>query len=654
MLDRVRLSLLLTGTLLQSVMLAGVAEAQDGTGGLSQGATVLDDVVVETEKATQSDEHAESADRALSEYIDRSEIERTQPQSTRDLFAGNAAITVGGGHSIAQKVYVNGVDENNLSVSIDGVKQGNRVFHHTSTNHIDPELLKAARVDPGVAPADAGFGALGGSIVYETVDVPDLLLHDRNFGAFSTTAYETNGSTFSESAAAYGRHEGFELLGYAKFAKGDDYEDGNGFAIPGTGADSLSLLGKIAYETQSGYRFELKGQQLTDDSMRPYRANLAALRGAFTTRQYDITRRNFSFNFGKEDLEGYWNPKVVVGYSENDYSIPVPYNSESTAGTWTAKVENVFKLSEGNTITAGLDLLSEQAEYVGPGQFYEESSQNYGAYVQARLQPFDRLKVSFGGRADSNNFEGIDGTELDNFGLSGNAYGEFMLLDGLSINAGYSNVFGGTDLEETFVFVPTWNYANLDPVRSDNVTAGVKFERNGWFAEGNVFNTRFFDYRENVSNVDFSSYGFNLAAGYSWADGFARVSFSDTKQTLSNGAVSSYALINIGAAVGQVISAEIAHTFQKIDLTIGASLDAALENDAFASSGSEPIAGFAVVNAYAEYKPKQFEALSLRLGVDNIFDETYADRATYGQEYATITPMYEPGRSFRLSGTLRY
>ena len=33
----------------------------------------------------------------------------------------------------------------------------------------------------------------------------------------------------------------------------------------------------------------------------------------------------------------------------------------------------------------------------------------------------------------------------------------------------------------------------------------------------------------------------------------------------------------------------------------------------------------------------------------NIFDETYADRATYGQEFGEVKPLYQPGRSFVLS-----
>lgn len=655
MIDRGRLPLLLTGTVLQSAILVAGASAQEAGAQTEAGAGTLLPIITVTPGTDETnDKHAGSADRAQAIYISRSELERTDPQSLRDVFAGNASVSVGGGIPIAQRVFVNGIDENNLAVTIDGAQQGNRIFHHTSTNYIDPSLLKAVRVDPGVAAADAGFAALGGSIVYETVDVGDLLIKDRNFGAFGTLSYETNGETFTESAAAYGRHQGFELLGYAKFANGDDYEDGDGWQVPGTAAEFYSLLGKAAYETAGGYRFEVTGQQVIDDALRPYRANMAGISGVSAIRIYDTSRRNFTFNFGREETDGLWNPAVVLAYSENDFKVPDPYGSQGTGGTVTAKAENVFELSDGNTVTAGVDFLARNGDYEDPVEAYEENVSNVGAYAQARLTPMERISLSFGGRADGNFFEGKDGTRLDNFGLSGNAYAELEIVHGLSVNAGYSNVFGGIELEETFEFWRAWDYGNLQPVRSENMTAGLRYEQSGWFGEGNLFHTSFSNYRSGDSNIDFSSWGFNLAAGYNWGNGFARLSYADTRQSVSNAKVDSYTLIDIGAPVGQILSGEVAHTLDRFDLTLGATLDAALQYGGFVAPGNDEIDPYAVVSAYAEYKPKQADFLTVRFEVNNIRDETYADYATYGAEFDDVTPLYEPGRSFRLMAKLRY
>ncbi|MEP3047992.1 MAG: TonB-dependent receptor [Roseibium sp.] len=654
--NRVRLSMLLAGTVLQSAILMVGASAQDAQSEVasSEDESRLETIHVSSGAPDTHDKHQGSADRVNSLYISREQIERTDPQTVRDLFAGDAAISVGGATTAAQKVFVNGIDENNLAVTVDGVQQGNRIFHHTNTNYIDPALLKAVRVDPGVAPADAGFAALGGAIAYETVDVPDLLIVGRNFGAFANMSYETNGKTAAGTVAGYGRHEGFELLGYSKIAKGETYKNGNGFATPGTATDFQSFLGKGAYELGSGHRLEFTGQHVIDETLRPYRANIGAINNSFTTRLYDLRRTNISAQFKKDEIEGFWNPEALIGFSQNNYKVPHPEGSEGLGGTLNAKIENVFELSEVNTVTAGLDLISKDGAYKDPKSYYKEQLTNLGGYAQARLSPIDRINLSFGGRADGNYFEGMDGTQINNFGLSGNAFAEVDVYGGVSVNAGYSNVFGGVELEETFEFWRKYDYSNLKPSRSDNMTAGVKFEHDGWTAESNIFNTRFWNYRDGAGNTDFSSWGFNVSGGFNWGSGFAKLSYSDVRLNLADHKLESYRLINIGAGTGRKFSGEIAHTFEQYDLTVGAILDAALEFDGFQNAGYDAFDPYTVVSAYAEYKPEKFEFMSVRLNVDNIFDETYADRATYGQEYASVTPLYEPGRSFRLSANFRY
>ena len=55
--------------------------------------------------------------------------------------------------------------------------------------------------------------------------------------------------------------------------------------------------------------------------------------------------------------------------------------------------------------------------------------------------------------------------------------------------------------------------------------------------------------------------------------------------------------------VGQVVSAQVVHTFIQHGLTLGTSLDAALDYDGTQKAGGLPLPGYTVVNAFAEYKP---------------------------------------------------
>ena len=52
---------------------------------------------------------------------------------------------------------------------------------------------------------------------------------------------------------------------------------------------------------------------------------------------------------------------------------------------------------------------------------------------------------------------------------------------------------------------------------------------------------------------------------------------------------------------------------------------------------------------FIPYNVKDMQHLSFRAELKNAFNETYSSRATYGQEFSTVNPLYEPGRAFLLT-----
>ena len=125
--------------------------------------------------------------------LSNDDLTRINPTDLQDEFKSQPTIQVGSSLPVSQKIYVNGVEENNLNVTIDGARQNNRIFHHSATTYIDPELLRAVRVDPGVAPADAGPGAKAGAIAFETKDVDDLLPEGRSVGGRVSGEFQDTG-----------------------------------------------------------------------------------------------------------------------------------------------------------------------------------------------------------------------------------------------------------------------------------------------------------------------------------------------------------------------------------------------------------------------------------------------------------------------------
>lgn len=597
-----------------------------------------------------------AADRGASKYITNETLEDTVSGDLKDVFAGEASVNVGGGVSIGQKVFVNGVDQLNLAVTVDGISQNNRVFHHVSANAIDPGLLKSVRVDAGVAAADVGPHALGGAIAYETVDAQDLLAEGVDFGGKAALSFDSNGNTFTEMLTLFGRSGNFEYLGYVKNSNGGDYTTGGGLEIAGSSADLQSFMLKTAYEDDAGHRIEFSGLQAIDDAQRAYRANFAGLTtgnpAGFVgeTRIYDTKRQNYAISYSNTQASDMFDPEFTFGYSRTDVDVLEPYNSLGTSDTYSGKFQNTFHLSADDTISAGIDFYRNSSVYEDGTDVFEESSRNFGAFVQARFAPTARLKLSTGLRADQQKFEGISGYTDTVEGLSANASLKYEIVDGLTFNAGYSNVFGGISLEDNYIFEDTFTYDDVVASRSENYVVGFEYALKRATFSAEVFETNVRDIRNGTSSANFQTQGYNLSASYRWNAGFARLTFADSEITVNEGLASAYDALDYGTPLGQVISLQAEHTLADYNLTLGGSVEAALDYDGTGEiAGSNPLDGYTVLNLFAEYKPRRVEGLTLRLEANNIFDEDYADRATYGIEYASVEEFSEPGRSVMLS-----
>lgn len=654
----IRLSGLLCSTAL-TLITASAALAEDDE------ILSLDPIVVK-----QRDPIGNAADRATSIYVADAEIERAAMGDLKDLFAGIASVSVGGGIPIAQKIFVNGVDMLNLAVQVDGVSQNNRTFHHVSANAFDPGLMKSVRVDPGVAPADAGPRALAGRVVMETIDAEDILEDGETFGGQSRLSYSSNGNTAQGSLTLAGRSGGFEILGYAKRATGDNYEDGDGNEMSGSAANLSAGLLKFAYEGDQGDRIELSLQEVQDNEIRNFQPNFGASSRGFAP--YNTRRRIASLRYESGNETGLWDPSATLGFSEINVDRPSDPFGDSTAtssNTYALTLQNDFHLSDSNTITAGVDYQVRESSVNATwtnGKTGEESK-NLGIFAQARLEPTDRLSVSAGLRYDWQDFTGQDfaqsGTAFtgSTSGASGNLSLVYDLTDSLSLRAGYSNVFGGYDLEDNFLFYQAWDYSDLQSSRAKNIVVGADWQRGSWTLGGELFKTNIDNVRGVSGNAvvtnDFESKGFNIAATYGWDSGFARFTMNNSDVEFNGGPAESFFLVDSGTPIGKVLAFELQQEIAAMNLLVGGSVEAALSNDnGVYESYTQKQPGYGVLNLFAEYSPPSLDNLTIRAAVDNVFDKRYADRSTYGTEYtsSTITAFNEPGRNISVVATLKF
>ena len=93
---------------------------------------------------------------------------------------------------------------------------------------------------------------------------------------------------------------------------------------------------------------------------------------------------------------------------------------------------------------------------------------------------------------------------------------------------------------------------------------------------------------------------------------------------------------------------------EQYNMLVGGSLQAAASYDPQGSYAGQAIPGYQVVNLFAEYSPPSLNGVTIRGSINNLFNENYADRATYGGEFTGFSTMNEPGRTLLIEAVARF
>lgn len=652
-----RLTVLLTTTALASGALPAVAAAQDAAAGA---AVELRPISIEAARPAPVEPIRLGAEA----------LEREQPQTLRDLFADQPAVSVSGGSAAAQKLYVHGVSQNKLNVTIDGAGQRNNVWHHNGNLFLDPGLLKSVEVNPGVAPADAGFGALGGTVAFETKDAADLLAPGRTVGGHVTTSYDTNPGTVRGTVAGYGMAQGFDVLGLVTREQGDHYENGKGGEEKGTGSDLVDVLAKVGYTSPEGHRLKVSGEYLNDDTVRRLRPNMGFV--SADLNRNDLTRTTFTAQYTTTAPTDLFDPEVLLTYNLYDLKRPNESGYRRPSGAFNSQVEsiggkiqNTFAIPMGS-LTVGTDFSHDDIT-VERFHFTTDVSEEItqaGLFAQATVEPVDRLSLSAGLRGDVQSYESVDGQTFDNGGLSPNVSAEYGVTEWLSVFGGYSYVWGGLEPSETALFhAQNYTYAgDLEPTTAHNMRVGLRTDWQGFGVEAAYFRTLMRDVMDwnyttttRINGDELESRGVDLAVSYTTDTAGISAKYTHTDITYGD-RIALPGDYNMGTAVGDVVTLSGFYTIEPADLTVGGSAEHAFSfADAdLAANGYENLESYTVVDLFAEWTPDPLAPwLTLRAEANNVFDAAYVSRASYGQT-SRVTPVYEPGRSFLLSSTVRF
>ena len=626
-------------------------------------------------------------------------IEKTQAASLQDLFSHEPSITVGGGLPIAQKVYVRGLEDTLLNVTIDGATQAGYIYHHQGRINVEPELIKEVIVKAGAGNATDGAGALGGAIHIKLKDAKDLVRDGQRVGALVKTAYHSNNDMWKKHISAYGMlTEDFGVLAsFTANDSSDNYQDGNGDEVDYSKIDQQDVRIKLSGDIADGHYLSLSYEEYDDDGTRYSRANMGALFHPVYPNiavAQETRRESWVANYGYNpdnnwiDLSAtaYYNDSYLTKTGDKwaDFSGPgLPakdyYNGKPHGGgveSTGLDIRNTSLLGE-HSVTYGVEYREDTAYFKNSyANVNDEETEVFAAYAQAEFNFNNRLGISTGLRYDNYDYEDNTGYDINDHAISPNVTLSFEATSQLEFHAGYAQAFKGVSSPEAwFLEFPHWplvtgntlsSYNGADTTsgglavgelkaeESDNVEIGFKYEGEHFAASGEIF-------KQTVENTqvtsassaarysyldDVKSTGYALRFAYFWDEITANIGVSETKPELGNEPLGSGDM-GVGTAYGRTWTTGLEYS-PAFNLSMGWNARFVEELD-FVQDGQDNKAGYGVHDVYVQWSPK--DRMTVGLSVSNIFDKNYYDQGTFYTQSNTSTPigLAEPGRDVRVS-----
>ncbi|MEL7288494.1 MAG: TonB-dependent receptor [Pseudomonadota bacterium] len=649
---------------------------------------------------TKSIERVAVVGAATNLSITAEDIEQFQANDLADVFRESPSVSVGGSVGVAQKIFIRGLEDAYLNVTVDGAQQTSTLFHHIGRVTLDPDLLKQIDVQAGAGEATSGPGAIGGSIRFKTKDAQDLLRGDEQFGGRVKASYFSNEGT-RYSGSLYGKlSDSWGLLGYYSTVDRDNFEDGDGNEVLGTAADQdLMFLKASGYIADNQY-LSISAEQRDEEGEFSARPNWVVLEGAPlypSEAERDTYVANYRFDHSAlVFLE-------ATAYQTSSSFRGGRFDFLSDIDTYGFDIRNTTDISN-HVFTYGIDYRKDEVESgpgVGPVQNAEEGSV-MGIYAQAHSNITPELLLSYGVRYDDFDFQqqiliddyyGTPVTDepsgLDDNELSFNVGLEYQLTEAWTLGLGYAEAARGKQIGDGFTLDEyLYDGEDVPVVASDvvpetvtNIEASIEYSANNLNArlsayESTIDDVLFSGYQgnsvfNNIGDLESSGVEFNLAYRWDSVDvyfGFSSVGVElmpreDLYSVPYNSIdINGYEFVGLGNSRGDtwVLGADYTVT---ADISVGFNitmvddinidtLHQALENGWTDSLYSLNKADYTLVDIYGEWEVTN--DLRLNLAVTNLFDEAYIDHSSVG-DYSEVFPSVigpqEAGRDIRLSVT---
>lgn len=624
--------------------------------------------------------------------VSAADIEQFQARDIRDVFKLSPDINIGGGVSNAQKIYLRGIEDVNLNITIDGARQNVNLFHHQGRMNLDPDLLKSVAVEAGPGSADQGYAALGGSIAFVTKDADDFLSAGEKAGVRVKAGYADADASTSGYIAAFGKPtDELGLLAYVKQRDSNNISAGDDETIPDTAGEQESYLLKASHNSERGHRFTVSAESHTDEGNYNNRANFpwqsnVQLLSAAMRQQH--SRDSYVISHGYSDGNPMLDLKTRVYRNETaiDYLDALPMwldeaSSQSTGGD----ISNVFTfdgLGATHQLKLGLDYIKDETLTVlSSGASFAEEADNVGLFIQDRIQ-FSSAKLSLGARFDHFSTDYANGASISGEGVSPNATLEVFPAENLAVSIGYGESIRGAQLNQNLWTIPArtipglglssdFNVDGLDPERAKKWELGAKYEGQNLLTDGDQFYVGATVYSNRIENFakydttgpvinrlvnaegDVESEGYEARLG--WASGGLSTTLSFNHTTMRDEfgqpfGDSGLQTMRKGSNFGDKWVLNGLYQFDNANVELGYTLThVAKLTDVAVGSTEKP--GYTLHDIYVFWQPLPNEPLQLRLSVNNLTDESYAEHTTL---FINGEGTKEAGRDIRFTASYQF
>ena len=416
--------------------------------------------------------------------VDDIKISTRNAGLAKDVMRDIPGVYVGGTNGMNQKIYMRGVSDRGLNITIDGAKQNGNTFHHNADLLIDPDLIKAIDVEVGSRSVVNGSGALGGSVAFKTVDAKDLLESGEKIGAKIKTGYASNNSEFSQGLMLFTTPvEGLDFIAAINH-KGYDYgKSGNGNKIGGDGND-LSYLLKLGYSFLDAHRISISREHNEFKGIYPFRAEFGSWhdkQNADDYRKYERDTTTLKYEYKPSDL---LNLEVTAYNTEHKKDDPVLKILGVKTNGINAKAKSVVETGAlTQTFRYGAEFYQSK-NFNKPDNHYPEKVNNYSIYAEDALN-FSSLTVTPGVRYTHHELKSYDGRagNVKSYTYKFNEFTPALALDyeilkGLNAFASYARVFRGPDVMESMYASRAKNFeANKDlkATTGNSYETGLKY-----------------------------------------------------------------------------------------------------------------------------------------------------------------------------------